>query len=151
MNFVGFLVKTVVQLQIRNKSINDLISAAQADGQKVAAQVTNKPDTLKNRQQLRHIIGIERWGQSRLRTFLGGPVLSDEYDGYQPAETLDLAALSREFSATRAATVALAQELQQRGVAAKGRVEHNSMGPLSVAAWLRYLTMHASLEATRVK
>jgi hypothetical protein len=151
MNPIGLLFKTVIQLQIRNKSFADLISAAQADGEKLAAQTANKPDTPQNRQQLRHIIGIERWGQSRLRTLLGGPVLRDEYDGYQPAVTLDFAALRTEFAATRAITVALAQELQQRGLAEKGRAHHNSMGDVSVAIWLRYLTLHANFEATRMK
>lgn len=151
MNPISFLFKTVFQLQIRNKSLTDLLVAAQAEGTTLSALIANKPDTPANRQQLRHIIGIERWGQSRLQTIVGGPALQDEYDGYRPAETLDFAALRQEFTATRAATVALVQQIQQRGLAETGRAHHNGMGDVSVAIWLRYLTMHAGMEAKRIK
>ena len=31
------------------------------------------------------------------------------------------------------------------------RVEHNSMGPLSARAWLRYLQVHAEFESRRAR
>jgi hypothetical protein len=151
MNPVSLLFRAIIGLQIRGKSLADLIQAAQTDGQAISARVADKPDSPGNRTQLRHIIGIERWGQRRLQTMLGEPPIYDEYDGYQPAENLDLAALRQEFTTTRAETLAIVGAIQQAGVAQTGLAYHNGMGDLSLAMWLRYLNLHANLESRRFK
>lgn len=151
MNPVSFLFRSVFQLQIINKSLADLTRGAEQDGQTITTYLADKADTPQNRQQLRHIIGIERWGQRRLQTMLGEPPIQDEYDGYQPAETLDMAALCTAFSTTRAETLALARAIEQKGVAETAKANHNGMGDVSLKIWLRYLTTHANFESKRIK
>jgi hypothetical protein len=150
MNLVRFIFRTVFQLQVRNKSLPDLIRAAEESGKTITAYLADKADTPKNRQQLRHIIGIERWGQRRLKTLLGEPPLQDEYERYQPAETLDFKTLANEFAQTRHATVDLLRVLQQNG-AATGTAYHNAMGDVPITIWTRYLTTHAEFERKRIK
>lgn len=148
---IGIILRTVFQLQIINKSLADLLRSAEQSGQTLTAYLAGKPDTPANRNQLRHVIGIERWGQRRLKTILGEPSVHDEYEGYQPAETRDLAALRDDFSATRAETLAIVNAIQQKGVAETAKADHNDMGEVSLRLWLRYLTMHANFEGKRVK
>lgn len=151
MNPVSILFRTVFQVQIINKSLADLIQQAEESGQTIVEYLADKPDTPKNRQQMRHVIGIERWGQRRLKTILSEPPIQDEYDGYQPSESLDLAGLRNEFQITRADTLAIARGIEQKGVAETARANHNGMGDVSLKIWLRYLTMHANFESKSVK
>lgn len=100
---------------------------------------------------LRHITGIERWGQRRLQVALGEPLLLDEYDHYQPPATADLATLREEFRTTRQATVALAQKLAAAGISDQVKIRHNQFGPITVRGWLSYLTTHANFESKRIR
>lgn len=103
------------------------------------------------RKQLRHVIAIERWGQNRLRAALGDVAFErDESRAYAPPEDEPLAELVARFEAVRGETVALARRVAV-GDAAATKVEHNSLGPISARAWLRYLQVHAELEMKRVK
>ncbi len=103
------------------------------------------------RKQLRHVVAIERWGQNRLRAALGDVAFErDESRAYAPPEDEPLAQLVERFEAVRAETVALARRVAA-GDAAATKVEHNSLGPISARAWLRYLQVHAELEMKRVK
>jgi len=151
MNPISFIFRSIFQLQTINKSLPDLIRGAEEGGQTLAAHLEGKPDTPANRQQMRHLIGIERWGQRRLKTMLGEPPIQDEYEGYQPAETLDLAALRTEFSATRAETLNIVNAIKAKGIAETAKAYHNGMGDVSLNLWIRYLTMHANFEGKRVK
>ena len=151
MNPIGLIMRSVFQLQNINKSLAATISEADLGGQTIAATLATKTDTPQNRNQLRHIIGIERWGQRRLKTMLNEPPIQDEYDGYQPAETLDLAALRDDFARTRAETIALARTIEQQGLANTAKANHNMMGDISLNTWLRYLVSHANFEAKSVK
>ncbi|MEZ4865144.1 MAG: DinB family protein [Caldilineaceae bacterium] len=151
MNPISFIFRTVMRFQTRGKSLDELVAAAAASGQNISHALADKADTPENRKQLRHIIGIERWGQRRLQTLLGEPLLQDEYDGYQPAESLDFQALRAEFAQTRQTTLDLVRTLQQKGVAETGQALHNGMGEVPVTIWVRYLTMHANFEHTRIK
>src|SRR5688572_27295529 len=56
-------------------------------------------------EQLRHVIGIERWGQSRLRVLIGQPFVPGGHRPYLPRDGLSWDELVREFAATRAETV----------------------------------------------
>ncbi len=151
MSAVGTIMRTIFGLQSFNKSLDQLIQGATAGGQTIDSHLTGKPDTPQNRQQMRHVIGIERWGQRRLQTVLGEPTIKDEYEGYQPDESLDLAALRQEFGATRAKTLEIVNAIQQKGLADSATANHNDMGDVSLKLWLRYLTMHANFESKRVK
>jgi len=100
---------------------------------------------------LRHVIGIERWGQSRLRVLLGEPLQQDEYDDYQPDRSLSLDAMLDALRTTRAETVELVRSLEQAGVSLDATVPHNDMGPLTARGWLAYLDFHASAEAKKIR
>ena len=100
---------------------------------------------------LRHITGIERWSQNRLRVLLGSTYVRDEYDGYQPGADLDLAGQISAFRETRAETIDLARQLQLAQVQLDATVEHNDFGPLSVRGWFAYIDSHANRESTRIK
>jgi hypothetical protein len=104
-----------------------------------------------NRAQLRHIIGIERWAQSRLQTLLGEPLRDDEYDGYCPSAEAGWDALRVEFDETRAATLTLIEELDAARIDPAQTIPHNQYGKLSVLAWLRYIDQHANMEAKRIQ
>jgi hypothetical protein len=151
MNLFGLIFRTILQLQIINKSLADLLKKAEESGRTVEAKLAGKADTPQNREKMRHIIGIERWGQRRLKTMLGEPPLRDEYEGYQPAATLNMAALRTAFAETRAATVAIARTIQQRGLAETAKANHNDIGDVSLRLWLQYLTTHANFESGFVK
>jgi hypothetical protein len=99
--------------------------------------------------QARHILGIERWGQQRLRVALGERAFErDSHHPYLPDAQLNREGVVALLREARAETVKLARRLASEG---KGRVavEHNSIGPLTADGWLRYLKVHADLEAKR--
>jgi hypothetical protein len=100
---------------------------------------------------VRHITGIERWSQNRLRCFLGTAYARDEYDSYQPGPALDLSGQIAAFQETRQETLALARQLQEAGVPDTATVAHNDFGPLTARGWLSYMTTHASRESTKIK
>ncbi|MBN1965063.1 MAG: DinB family protein [Anaerolineae bacterium] len=127
--------------------------AAQLEGSAHAliARFAAAPDTEENREQLRHIIGIERWGQRHLLVALGEPDTEDEYDGYRPSNDLDWDELRGEFRTTRHDTISIALELAEADVGIDVTVMHKQYGKLSVYAWLYYLNTHANLEGERVK
>ncbi len=151
MNIGSRILYMSIQFQIRNKSLDQLTARAEASGKTILTRLANKTDSPQNRKKLRHIIGIERWGQSRLKALLGEPARQDEYDGYQPAEALDFKAPRNAFKQTRTETVTLVRKLQKKGVADTGKARHNGMGDVSVPIWLGYLNQHANFESRRIR
>jgi hypothetical protein len=107
-------------------------------------------DSEHNRRLLSHITGIERWGQNRLQVALGAPLTMDEYDGYRPPREAGWAELQDAFRSTRQQTAALARQLGP-AVEAGVRVPHNQFGPLTLRSWLRYLDIHANMEAKKLR
>lgn len=122
-----------------------------ADGESISQKLNKKPDSEQNRRVLSHIIGIERWGQSRLRVGLGEPFKEEEYNVYRPSRNRSWEQLKTEFLITRRKTVALAGELDNQQIDQFLRVKHNRYGNITLGAWLRYLDMHANLESKRLK
>lgn len=119
-------------------------------GEALSQRFDKLKDSEQNRRVLNHIIGIERWGQSRLRVALGEALVRDEYNGYRPARETDWPSLKQQFKETRAVTIALAQDLDQAGVASH-KVWHNMYGEITVKGWLRYLNVHANLECKKMR
>lgn len=154
MAIAEWLMKPVVNLMVERPGrkvplaawAQKLAESGEAISTRVATVQTPQAATT-----LRHITGIERWGQRRLQVALGEPLLQDEYDGYQPPAAADLATLRAEFSATRQATVALAQKLAAAGVGDQVKIRHNQFGPISVRGWLSYLNTHATFESKRIR
>lgn len=123
-----------------------LVQDGEAIVQRIGAKQSPKASAT-----LRHMIGIERWGQRRLRVALGEPFVQDEYDGYQPNVNDDWATLLDAFRTTRQTTVALTQQLAAAGMTDQVLIPHNQFGPLPVRAWLSYLNTHANLESRRIR
>ncbi|MCA9990446.1 MAG: DinB family protein [Anaerolineales bacterium] len=135
----------------RSKSLAELTEDLVVTGREITTTIAGAPDTPENRQALSHVIGIERWGQRRLRVALGEPLLVEEYDGYRPGQEESLAQLQAAFQATRQETLSIARQLQEQQVPVDLTIPHNSLNELTVRGWLRYLTIHASWESKRVK
>lgn len=145
------LTDLIIEGPARRATWQSQIAGLETSGAGIQARCAKASGREGDLDQLRHIIGIERWGQSRLRTILGAPLTTDEYDGYRPEDIGDWPSLTAAFVATRAATVALAHELQAAGVDRTRMVPHNQLGALSVGGWLQYLRMHAGLESRLIR
>ena len=122
-----------------------------ASGESISHRLEKYPDSERNRQVLSHIIGIEQWGQSRLRVGLGEPFKEEEYDNYRPSRSRSWEQLKAEFRLARKRTVALAEALDDNQVDQFMKVKHNRYGMITLGAWLLYLDMHANLESKRMK
>lgn len=147
MSLIGSLLRIFVQRQASDTTPGELIDRLETSGEIVTGRLAAAPDTPGNREVACHVIGIERWGDRRLRMALGEPVVTDEYDGYRPSLDLEMAALAQAFVQTRAETVALAN--QAAHLPESVRAPHNDLGELTVPEWLVYLDSHAMRETKR--
>ena len=153
-SIAGQVSQIVLERPGRKRTLNEWADALATAGAAIdvhAAVATDQSATGRAATCLRHITGIELWGQSRLRVFLGAPLQMDEYDVYAPGVDLDVAALRAAAAAARAAARALAPPLAPAAVWGPQTVGHNGYGPLTVRGWLAYLDTHATREASRIK
>jgi hypothetical protein len=141
----------LIERPARKLTLHELIDQLEQSGKQIVERVYSFPDTPANRRQLCHIIGIERWGQRRLRVALGEPFLTEEYDHYCPSSERSWDDLKDEWDNTREATLALARDLTQASLPPDVKVPHNQFGPLSIKGWLRYLDVHASSTGKHIK
>lgn len=135
----------------RAKNYDEWRQALNTSGAAIDARAAAAKDPAQASKVLRHISGIERWGQQRLQMLLGAPPIHDEYDDYRPSANLTLAEQREFFRQTRADTLALVDQLQAAGVGDAVMAPHNDVGPLTARGWLRYLDMHASLESKKMR
>lgn len=129
------------------KSIAQLADELEASGREMDERMEGQPDTPGNREAIAHWVGIERWGQRRLRVALGEPFVEDAYHPYRPDKENGVESLRQAFAETREETVALARELAEEGVDAGRTIRHNDLGDLSVRGWLSYLIQHPEQES----
>jgi hypothetical protein len=141
----------IVERPARKRTLEEWAQRLESTLGEIDARAAASTDDAWGAPQFGHIIGIERWGQSRLRVFLGAPLLQDEYDAYKPETGLTVSELREVMRATRAETVALARELAARQIPLDATVPHNDFGPLTARGWLSYLNDHATREATRIR
>ncbi|MDV6374870.1 DinB family protein [Deinococcus arenicola] len=147
-----FVVSRVLEAPAGRSSYTDLGQSLERAGTALAGRGARAGDTPANREVLGHIIGIERWGQNRLRMALGKKLYeSDSYQTYRPAADTSLAELRDLLSQTRSGTVDLARQLHVSPPEEGATVNHNGLGPLTAKAWLRYLTQHADLESRKLR
>lgn len=147
-----FVVANVLEKPAGRSSFTDLGQGLERGGTHLMTRAERAVDTPENREVLRHIIGIERWGQSRIEVALGKhELVMDEYHGYRPEEGLGLEELRKLLSQTRSQTVDLARQLHRKPPHDDFVVEHNGLGPLTAKGWLRYLTQHADLESRKLR
>jgi hypothetical protein len=114
------------------------------------ARFDGKADIDQNRRILSHIIGIERWGQRRLRVFLGEPFVDEEYNSYRPPREMSWSELRTQFRETRTQTLTLIDPIAAADPGGQ-RVYHNQWGLLSARGWLNYLDVHARGESFKMR
>lgn len=135
----------------RKLGLGDLATRLEDAGKTLELRFGAAMDTPANREKVRHIVGIERWGQRRLETFLGKEAVDDEYDDYQPSASASWRDLKLAFANTRRRTVEMARQLDKAKIGDDRTAMHNGQGPLTAREWLYYLRLHADLESRRVK
>lgn len=147
-----FVISQVIEKPAGRSSFTDLAQDLERGAHYLISRAAKALDSEHNRELLAHIIGIERWGQSRLEVALEKRLLvMDEYHTYRPSTSLSVTALTKELEQTRARTTELAQELHHHPPHDDFVVEHNGLGPLTAKGWLRYLTQHADLESRKLR
>jgi hypothetical protein len=139
----------IIELPARWTGIDRLIERLEKSGRSLEKRAAAAGARSSNAEVLAHIIGIERWGQRRLRVLLGELGTLDEYDFYRPKEK-DLAALRTIFQTTRQETISLCKSLRMAGIDLGARVLHNQLGEISLLGWLYYLNLHARIESQRI-
>jgi glutaredoxin-like protein len=145
---IGVALRPAAERRSRGRDIETSARALEHAGARLDAHTAGAPDTPANREALAHCVGIERWGQRRLRVGLGEPLVMDDHRPYRPGTEHGVAQLSTAMTETRAATVALARDLAAAGADPGTTVRHNDLGDLTLAGWLAYLEQHASRELT---
>lgn len=148
---IGALIRPAVKLRARGRSPVELLERLEASRQLLESRVIRAHDTPGNREAINHIVGIERWGQSRLKLVPGGETDLDSYRGYRLPDDSDLASLQSAFVDTRAETIRLVRELSEAGVDPQCKVRHNDLGDLTLVEWLIYLDDHAKRESIRIR
>jgi hypothetical protein len=144
---IGLFRRPMAERHARGKGIEELATELEASGHDMDARIAGKPDSPGNREAVAHWVGIERWGQRRLRVALGEPFVEDEHHPYRPDKEEGIEALREAFAETRAETVALARRLKEAGVDPSTTVHHNDLGDLTVTGWLAYLLQHPEQES----
>lgn len=144
---IGSFRYRIAERHALGRDLGALATELEASGHTIDAKLAAAGDTPGNREAIAHWVGIERWGQRRLRVALGEPFVEDAYHGYRPDREAGVAALRRAFAETRAETVALARRLRDAGVDPATTVRHNDLGELSVGGWLAYLIQHPEQES----
>jgi hypothetical protein len=147
---IGRILRVVFERRARRQGLPALADALEANGGRLAVRFASAEGDAA-RATLRHVVGIERWGQRRLAVAEGEPLDPAGHQPHLPPDDADLDALREAFSATRAATVEQARRLAADGAAGAPRIPHPDLGELSVGGWLAYLDGHARIEARRLR
>src|SRR6056297_2309100 len=113
---IGLFRSTIAERQANAKGFDELAAELEASGRDLDAQLDGVPDTASNREAIAHWVGIERWGQRRLKVALGEPFVEDAYHPYRPDKEEGVEALRQAFAETREETVALTRALAEAGV-----------------------------------
>ncbi|MGB1249862.1 MAG: DinB family protein [Candidatus Promineifilaceae bacterium] len=153
---MSFITRIVTNLLLerpaRKKDYAAFVKIYETKGRAIQDKLGGAQDNEKNNKTLSHIIGIERWGQSRLRVAMGDPFIDEEYDvRHRPARDTSWSDLKSQFAETRAGSVALIREFSAENIPASTKIAHNQFGEVSIGAWLQYLQFHASTEARGIK
>ena len=135
----------------RKLDYGDFARILREKGGAVEARIEKGNGEGKQHSALTHVIGIEKWAQSRVRAGLGEPLnMDEEYTVYRPAKGTDWSDLLPIFRETRAESVALAEELSAENVPPEKTVPHNQFGDMTMRGWLQYIIGHADFESKRI-
>lgn len=146
----GLMVGLLIERPAKKKTLAEFATQFEQSGAALSRRIEKATPKPIHRRQIRHVVGIERWGQRRLRVALGEPPIHDEYDTYQPPEDASWETLVDAFRDTRQTTVELVRTLATQPID-DVRIKHNDLGPLSVRGWLGYLKSHATREALLIR
>ena len=144
---IGLVRRPMAEMHARGKDLRELADELEASGRTMQERIEGKTDTPGNREAVAHWVGIERWGQRRLKVPLGEPFVEDEHHPYRPDKDIGLDGLRSEFAETRRETVQLARRLDEADVDPDTTVPHNDLGDMSVRGWLAYLIQHPEQES----
>lgn len=133
------------------RSLDELLSALETSAGNLQQRLRQAKGSDQHKATLRHVIGIERWGQRRLRVALGEEIPHDEHHAYKPEANSSWEELLQAFENTRQETLDLGYSLAAKEVDLEQSIAHNQFGAMSVKAWLRYLRLHAWAEVQRIK
>jgi hypothetical protein len=144
-----WFINLYMERSLRKLSMKEIAEKVQLAGEHLVQELDTCVQNEENRHLLRHIIGIELWSQHRLRTVQGEPFELDEVDRYLPPQKESWSSLVHTFEKARSETVSLIRDLDDEAV--KGiYIPHNQFGDFSVRSWIKYLTMHADMEADKL-
>ena len=133
----------------RKLSLAEHAAELRRSGDDIRARLAGATGDEKQRAALRHVIGIERWVQSRLRVFFGDAFASAGHRPHLPPENATWEELVLQFGEMRTETVALAERLAAEGPTTT--VPHNQFGELSAHGWLHYANGHGLRELRGLK
>jgi hypothetical protein len=143
--------KFILERPARARGLKDYEEIFVHTGKKLADKYATADDTNNTRRVISHVIGIERWGQRRLKVAFGDAFNADEYNNYRPPREASLESLQFEFNDTRAETIDIIRRMQEQAVDLDVKIEHNQYGPLTIRAWLQYLHTHSKLKSDRLE
>ncbi|RTR30350.1 DinB family protein [Deinococcus radiophilus] len=144
-------VERLIEQPAAGQSFLKLEEGLQSGGEALVERIERASDNERNRERLRHIIGIERWGRARVQSaVLHRPWVMDEHHDYKPPKDKSLSELAEILAEQRRRTAALAHTLHENPPRLNEKVPHNGLGPLSVRGWLRYLQYHADVESRKL-
>jgi len=144
---IGLWRRPAAERAARGKDLEQLAADLEASSTVMAGRLARASDTPGHRDAIAHWVGIERWGQRRLRVALGEPFVEDTYHPYRPDEAGGIEPLRHAFRDTRAETLAIVDRLREANVDVTTTVRHNDLGDLTIGGWLAYFVQHPEQES----
>jgi hypothetical protein len=132
-------------------TLEQLADRLHEDATPLSKHLRTAKDNDTNHALLSRVIGAERWGQVRLKAFLGEALPEDTPEAYRPLDHLDWDMLTSQFWATRKETVALARQIAGAGIDEAATVAHPHQGNLTAHVWLHHLATHTKKEINRIR
>lgn len=134
----------------QGKNFAQLHAALERSGREIESRLDGKTASAGNVETIRHVVGIERWAQARLRKALEGQRIElDRYAPYRPDDVQDWPGLQAAFRETRAATLELARAFEGHG--GNPNVPHNQNPNFSAKGMLGYMQSHAHFESRKLR
>ena len=148
-SITSLIVNVMIEQPAKRQGLTGLTQKLEQSGNTLNTRLKGLSDSQANRDKLRHIIAMEKWGQRRLRGALGETLLNDDNHAYKPSEKSSWEELKSLFGISRLETLDLTKKLSK--VDTSQKVPHNQFGSLSILGWLRYLNTHASFESKSLR
>ncbi len=139
----------MIEQPAKRQGFDSIVKKLEQTGTSLNTRLKTITDTQKNRNKLRHVIAMEKWGQRRLKIALGETFIQDENHAYKPSDKSSWEDLKSLYGITRLETLDLTKKLSK--VDPSQKIPHNQFGSLSILGWLRYLNTHAFFESKRMK